>query len=114
MTVQKIRFAQPGSRLTARHYNQVVEGANLALEVLGPPRSNRLPSADSNEPVLDDTDSGTVTGLGTQIFVETSRITSTVRVEDPNDASVYVDVERIDQVTLRSGTNVITLIFDNS
>ena len=114
MTVQKIRFAQPGSRLTARHYNQVIEGANRALEVLGPPRSNRLPSADSNEPVLDDTGSGTVTGLGTQIFFETSRITSTVRVTDPNDSDVWVDVDRIDQVTLQSSTSVITLIFSNS
>lgn len=108
MTVQKIRFAQSGQVLSAKHYNQVIDGANLALEVLGPPRSDRLSASDS----VDQAESGTVTGIGTIAYTETARTTTTVRVEDPNDENVYIDVERIDSITFRSAVNVITLYLD--
>jgi len=50
-----------------------------------------------------------------EFFIEVSRVTDTVRVEDPDDPEVFVDVERITVVTLRSLTGrVMTQVFDNS
>ena len=109
---QKIRRAAQGQVLTANHYNQVVDGANLAIDVLGPPRSLRLSSADSTDVELDPDGNGIIDGIGTIQYTETDRETTTVRVEDPNDPDVYVDVERIDKITFRSAFNRITLILD--
>ena len=112
---QKIRYANPGDRLSARYINRIVDGANLAINLLGPAKSTRLPSADSYTPPLDENDNGVVNGVGTRIYRETARRTSSVRVSDPNDSSVYVDVDRIDEVTLQTGAGeTITLVFRNA
>lgn len=111
---QKISFARPGNRLSARHYNRVVAAANLALEVLNPARSTRLPEAVSANPTLNEDGSGSLEGITTQLFTEQSRTTSTVRVTSSEDPDVYVDVDRIDSVTLRSETEELTLVFNNT
>lgn len=111
---QKIRYARPGDRLTARYVNRLVDAGNLALEVLNPARSTRLPSNSSLNPTLDAAGNGSVEGQTTQIFTEQSRTTSQVRVTSSEDPDIYVDVDRIDTVTLRSETEEITLIFDNT
>ena len=111
---QKIGYTRPGDRLTARYVNRLVDGANLALEVLNPPRSQRLPSAASLNPTLTATGGGSLEGQTTRIYQEQSRVTSTVRVFSEQDESCYVDVARIDSVTLRSETDEITLNFENT
>lgn len=110
---QKIAYARSGDRLSARYLNKIVDGANRAIEVLGPPRSQRLPANDSYEPPLDENGNGTVDGIGTLIFSETSRRTSTVSISDP-DTGATVNVERIDEVTLVSSGDTLTLIFTNT
>ena len=104
---QKIRYARPGDRLSARYVNRLVEAANLALDTLGPARSTRLPASSSLNPELDANGDGSLDGLATQIFREQSRTTSQVNVSG-------VLIDRIDTVTLRSETEEITLSFDNS
>lgn len=111
---QKIRYARPGDRLTARYVNRLVDAGNLALEVLNPARSTRLPTADSLNPELTATGGGSLEGQATRIYQEVSRVSSTVRVFSEIDQSCYVDVARIDQVTLRSDDDEITLTFDNT
>jgi hypothetical protein len=111
---QKIAYAKPGDRLSARYVNRLVDGANLALHVLGPARSKRLPASDSEIVDLDENGDGDLSAIGTRVYTENSRITSTVRVEDPNDSDIYVNVERIDTVTLESSADILTLKFDNS
>ena len=110
---QKIRYARPGDRLTARYVNRLVDGANLALKVLTPPRSTRLPANDSFNPELDANGNGSLDGLTTRVYQEVSRVSSTVRVFSEQDESCYVDVARIDQVTLRAENEQITLTFNN-
>ena len=111
---QKIRYARPGDRLTARYLNRVVDGANLAIEVLTPPRSSRLPDNASLNPTVDENGNGTLEGQATRIYREISRVSSTVRVFSEQDESCYVDVARIDSVTMRSETDEITLTFENT
>ncbi len=111
---QKIRYARAGDRLTARFINRLVDASNLTLKVLNPPRSTRLPSNPSLNPTLDADGNGSVEGQTTTIYTEQSRTTSLVRVESSDDPDVYVDVDRIDSVTLRSENDEITLIFDNT
>lgn len=47
-------------------------------------------------------------------FIETVRTTSTVRVEDPDDSEVYVDVDRIDGVSfVGANGEILRLVFTN-
>lgn len=110
---QKIAYAKPGDRLSARYVNRLVDGANLAINVLGPARSKRLLSNDSDIVTLDADGDGDLDAIGTRVYNETSRITSLVRVAATGDPDVYVDVDRIDQVTLKSTDDSMTLVFDN-
>jgi hypothetical protein len=110
---QKIQLARSGDRLSASYINKIVDAANLAIDVIGPPRSVRLSSNDSFAPALDESGDGAIDGAGTRVYTETSRISSLVRVTDPQNSDVYVDIERIDQVTLRAGNDTLTLVFDN-
>lgn len=104
---QRIRYSKPGDVITAAHYNQVITGANSALEKLGPP-SGRLTGTGST-PIETDDD---LDGLGGSTYVETGRVSETVRISSPVDSTLYVDVERIRAVTLQSATDVLTLVFD--
>lgn len=49
------------------------------------------------------------------VLRETSRTVTIVRVENPDDAAQFVDVERIDQITFQGddGTTVYTLVLNN-
>lgn len=113
---QKIAYAKPGDRLSARYLNRIVDGANLAIDVLGPARSTRLPESDTLPVELDAVGNPTaaepLASVGTETLRETGAVKSTVRVTDPSDSAVYVDVERYEQVTLRSTRRSMTLIFD--
>lgn len=113
---QKIAYAKPGDRLSARYVNKLVDGANLALDVLGPARSTRLPEAGTTPVEVGSDGNAThedpLAGVGSETLTETSALKSTVRVTDPNDSSVYLDVKRYDQVTLESARRRMTLVFD--
>ncbi len=103
---QKIAYARSGDRLSARYVNRLVDGANLALQVLNPARSKRLPDASSFTPELDDEGNGTIQGIGTRIYSEEARASSLIDVNG-------VTISRIERVTLKSDTDEIMLIFDN-
>lgn len=113
---QKIAYAKPGDRLSARYVNRIVDGANLAINVLGPARSTRLPETDTLPVDLDadgePTAADPLAGVGSETLTEISANKSTVRVVDPNDTSVWVDVQRYDQLTLQSSRRAMTLVFD--
>lgn len=47
-------------------------------------------------------------------YTELSRVTSTVRVENPGDPAQYVDVERIDEVLFSSGAGRLLLLKFNN
>ncbi len=111
---QRIGYAKAGERLSARYINRIVDGANLAIRKLRPPRSLKLGESASNDIETDDAGSGELTGVGTGVYIENWRRTSTVTITDPNDSSVSVDVDRIDEVTLVAGDNAITLRFNNT
>jgi len=119
---QRIRYTKRGDILTAVYVNKIVDGANRALDVLGPPRSTKSPETGTGEVPLDadgdptagnDPSTGGLSFLGSEVLEEESRITSVVRVTDPNDSSVWVDVERIDEITFGSTQRRLTLKFDN-
>ncbi len=114
MTTQRIRYARAGDRLSASYVNQLVDGANLALQKLDGPRSKKTPETSSGAIDVDAQGTGEIEGVGTRVYTESNRETSTVRVTDPNDSEIYVDVDRIDEVTLESSEDSITLVFDNS
>ncbi len=111
---QRIKHARRGDRLSAGYVNQIVDGANLALKTLDGPSSKRTPETSSGDVATDAQGTGDLEGVGTEVFTEESRETSTVRIYDPTDEDVYVDVERIDQISLTSADRRITLVFDNS
>ncbi|MBX9606407.1 MAG: hypothetical protein K2Y51_09285 [Gammaproteobacteria bacterium] len=71
------------------------------------PRS--LPGAGAQEAA------GLTTAQPADTYTEVSRVTSTVRVENPGDPAQYVDVERIDQILFASGDGrTLLLKFNNS
>lgn len=120
---QRIRYARSGDILSARYVNRIVDGANRALDVLGPPISTRDASGEgtvpveldaAGDPVLGNSpDDGALAFLGTEVLSEISRSVSTVRIYDPTDSAVFVDVDRIDQVKMNSSARFVTLIFSN-
>lgn len=58
---------------------------------------------------------GRVDVSGADVYRETARTTATVRVENPDDAEQYVDVERVEAVAFVDGLGrVLTLAFDNA
>lgn len=120
---QRIAYANSGDVLSARYLNRIVDGANRALDVLGPPRSTREGGSgtvpvdlDANgDPILgNEPDDGALAFLGFETLTEISRAVSTVRVFDPTDAAVFVDVERIERLKLASAIRVLTMIFENT
>ncbi len=57
---------------------------------------------------------GITQALPADTYTEVSRVTSTVRVENPGDPAQYVDVERIDQVLFTSGAGRLLLLKFNN
>jgi hypothetical protein len=49
----------------------------------------------------------------TNVWTETSRITSTVRVTNPDNPTNYVDVERIERVNFNGPSGNVTYVFRN-
>lgn len=129
-------------RLIPIRRGQVIRASYLATlaenqnELLGAARApGGTPGADTGAPVqqaltpeqaanidprsVPDTRAQEAAGLTTaqpaDTFTEVSRVTSTVRVENPGDPAQYVDVERIDQVLFASGDGrTLLLKFNNS
>jgi len=109
--------------LRSRYVKQLVRAVNKNTLAIGPPRSAGSPVTDEivRQQALGET--GTETDVpvpadnffSVERFIEASRKTSTVRVENPEDATQWVDVARIDEVLLVSlEGHIITLEFTNT
>lgn len=116
----------PGRVLSNRRVAAIIEGVNRELPEQVPARgevkqqASRDSSASSNvrpgelldpkvreaDPVIDPTSA-------TSSYIEVSRTVSIVRIENPEDETQYVDVERTDAVTLAGPDGYLTLIFNN-
>lgn len=106
-----VPLVNKGQAITARWLSNVARTLNDHSEALRAPASLAPLSKDSQ---AYDPDGAIPEGqLGTGIWVETGRDVSTVRVEDPNDSSIYVEVERIDAISFARGAEVMTLVFNN-
>jgi len=103
----RIRRIRRGDPIRADYLNQLADGANAALSGLDPPRSLRVRSKDDQ---INELQQGT--GGQERIFTETERTTTTVRVTQEGDDSVWVDVERIDKISFQAGNEVLTLVLD--
>lgn len=115
--------AQP-TLLRARYLHRVVDQLNRNTVALRQPRQvdpedvNARPEskialatdetgAQNDETLAEDE-------LDTESWIELSRFTSTVRVENPEDATQYVDVERMDGVVFnKPDGSRVKLIFTN-
>ncbi len=92
------RYQAGSSLLTAEHMNEAVDELNSRRDVV--PVENPYSGAGSSVAMPD------------EVFMETSRTTSTARVYDPSDSSVYVDVVKCTSVTLKSTAGrVVTFSF---
>lgn len=74
--------------------------------------AQRLDAIETEVPEGEDGDSAAVD----TVFTETSRVTSTVRIEDASDPTVYVDIERIDQIDFEDAASgdTLRLVFNNA
>lgn len=106
-----VTLVNPGDPIRARWLSNVARTVNDHSEALRPPQSLAPVSNDSQAYESDDQIPSAQ--LGSELFTETGRQTSTVRITDPSDSSVYVDVSRIDAVTFSSGARTLTLSFNN-
>ena len=95
----------PGDAITARRLNDMMDATRPPPPVLSPPTSISTSSGETPAP-------GIGSGPVATAWTETSRTTSVVRVFNPADSDQYVDVDRIDTVTLADAAgNTMTLIF---
>lgn len=103
---------QRGAVIRATFLNRIVEVVDGRADIITNPRQR----AGERQQIQGDVDpTGQPALSADQVFTEIGRTVSTVRVEDPDDADVYVDVERIDTVTF-IGTNgrTMLLVFNNT
>ena len=112
---------QKGEFLTARLLNErTTDELNKLIARVGPPRQNAAPIGDQEttrrqDDPLEEEEEIVPEAPQQKIYGETGRVTSTVRIEDPNDSEVFVDVERIDQIQFSTADGeVFTLVFSNT
>ena len=88
----QIRLLKKDEIIRATWLNEVASVAGSALL-----------NAQSSETQIDNTADGQ-DQENPLIFTETSRTTTTVRIEDDTDPTVFVDIERIDDVTFSNSS----------
>ena len=133
----KVPQIKRGDPLTAVYFNQIADTVNQ-LETLAKARAAALESSTATatggtnvtpfnlrlvNALLVDLNELGIEGIRTQDevdpppelnFIEIARTTSTVRVEDPDDADTFVDVDRIDGVSFTGENNeTLRLVFVN-
>ena len=97
----------PGQVITSRFLRRVADNQNELLEKFRGPR-------DVLETVVETGETGQVDGALDEVWNERSRTTSTVRIESDSDSSVFVNVQRVESITLaKSGGGEVTIHFDN-
>jgi len=99
----QIPLIQPRERITANWLNSVAAAAER-VPIPAQTEETQEPEGEDGEGTTDD-----------RIYTEQSRVTSTVRIEDDTDPTVYVDIERIDEITFTEDGSgaILTLKFNN-
>ena len=98
----KLPHIQKKQPITAKFLNAQVDEINTLTGNVDAPRDPD--EGGENSPEIEQT---------AGVWSERSRTSTTVRIEDPNDSSVYVDVARMDSVTFSTPSGPITLRFNN-
>ena len=83
----KFEIINRGDTITARYLNKVSESAASSARALS--------EISTEVPQGEDGDGSAADGT----FIEVARTTTTVRIEDQSDPNVFVDIERIDDIT---------------
>lgn len=106
-----IGYVKKGQVITARFLNKVVDDVNR-LNQFVKPRDQRGVAPDAK---ADPDENETVEGISSEVWIELSRQTDTVRITDPDDEDTYVDVQRISNITFGRpfGKGGVTLVFNN-
>ena len=100
----QLRMLKRNDPITADYLNSVAARADKAARA--------LTEANLEEPEGQDGDGAE--SATSEVYTETSRTTSTVRIEDENDSSIFIDVERMDSVTFQGNLgDFLTLNFNN-
>ena len=105
--VQRVNVQEP---IRASWANSLVDSVNLLQGAVPAPQQRREPAPTFYN------DSGDIEGaepVGDELWLEVARTTSTVRVENPDDANQYVDVERIDAICFFTPRGRVQLLFNN-
>lgn len=105
-----------GQPITGRWLTQVADNQNALIDAYKGPASLRPLSNEGQDfdvTYNPSTQLQPIAQAGSSIWTETSRATSTVRINDPS-SSAYVDVERIEAITFASSIGTMTLRFQNS
>lgn len=97
------RFGK-GRPIPAVRLNQVVDGVN-ALNLDKLPRQE---DRGAEGPLV--TDDEKTEQAAVEVWNEVSRTVETVRVENPDDSEQYVDVERVQTITLRRDNGELILM----
>lgn len=128
----KIPRIERGDPLTALYFNRISDTINDIIELstptgegdervsaavdgtgtnVTPENLELLQSIVDGISELSTTNENTDSGLN---FIELARVSSTVRVTDPDDDTIFVDVERIDAVSFKDDEgNILRLAFTN-
>ena len=106
-----VKNFERGKPITAARLNEIVEIANRLDADSLPRQDNKA----SEGPLITDDEKVEEAQATIEVWSEVYRETVTVRVENPDDSSQYVDVDRINAVTFRRPDGVLVLLrMDNS
>ena len=113
-----LQRVKQGDPLSAESWNAIIDN----LQQLNQPKQTDDPlGTRAGDPPISEEENEEIEPAPTpeattsSTWTETSRTTSTVRIEDPDDSEVYVEVERIDQMSVQDTKgNTQTWIFNNT
>lgn len=110
-----VRSIRKGQVITHGYLSSMAGAINELFDRQRPPTQTNRGRASELTPTTTETETvNTGTSSSHIVWTEQSRVTQTVRVENPDDEDQYVDVERISTVTLSDGVNLMSLVFNNA
>ena len=109
---QRLKHIARGTDITARWLNETIDSVNhLQEQIRGPRQNNVRPPSPNSTPestLRSDADEvGSVVAAAVPLalkpqetWIEIARTTSTVRITNPEDDEQYVDVQRVESLTV--------------
>ena len=102
--MERVRPPERGRPITARYLQ------NTTRRIAQLERGGGAPKSTQPKGSAPESTETPVANIGNESWTETARTTTTVRIENPSDASQFVDVERVVTITFDRGDGTTVVL----